>query len=109
MDNNTILVLVFGVLALYFYSSMSVYKSMYRKIKEEKELEEKAKQNRDAEIRKYEAQLQDAVNTIQATDDNLVKLREEMQRVKLQNSELKHRNELLQKRVDELYSSVGMI
>jgi hypothetical protein len=54
-------------------------------------------------------QLQDALETIRHTDEKLTKAREEIQKEKLKRNELKHRNELLQKRVDELYSSVGMI
>lgn len=106
---NMLLVTIFGVLALYFYGSMNVYKSMYRKIKEEKEITDDVNTSRDKDIRKYEMQLQDALETIRHTDEKLSKAREEIQKEKLKRNELKHRNELLQKRVDELYSSVGMI
>ena len=106
---NMLLVTIFGVLALYFYGSMNVYKSMYRKIKEEKDLLNNLNVSRDKDIKKYEAQLQEAIETIRYTDEKLAKAREEIQKEKLKRNELKHRNELLQKRVDELYSSVGII
>ena len=106
---NILLLSVFGVLALYYYSSMSVYKSMYRKIKEEKEMIDDSNDNRVREIKRLESSFNDALETIKDSDVTLTKSREELQRVKLQNNELKHRNELLQQRVDELYSSVGMI
>jgi peptidoglycan hydrolase CwlO-like protein len=107
--NEMLLMSIFGVLALYFFGSMNVYKSMYRKIKEEKEIAESMTDNRDKDIKKYEVQLRDALDTINNLDEKLAKAREEIQKEKIQKNELKHRNELLQKRVDELYSSVGMI
>ncbi|HFU74746.1 MAG TPA: hypothetical protein ENK66_00720 [Arcobacter sp.] len=107
--NEMLLMSIFGVLALYFFGSMNVYKSMYRKIKEEKEIAESITDNRDKDIKKYEAQLRDALDTINNLDEKLTKVREDIQKEKIQKNELKHRNELLQKRVDELYSSVGMI
>ncbi|MBI3874034.1 MAG: hypothetical protein HY307_03400 [Arcobacter sp.] len=54
-------------------------------------------------------QLQDALQTIKDLDERLTKARDEVQQEKQRRSELRHRNEMLQKRVDELYSSVGMI
>lgn len=82
---------------------------MYRKIKEEKELSEYKNDSRDREIKKYESQLQDSLQTIKDLDERLTKAREEVQKEKQKRNELRHRNELLQKRVDELYSSVGII
>jgi len=107
--DNVLLVAIFGILALYFFSTMTVYKSMYKKIKEEKDLANVAKDSRDKEIIKYENRLKSAIETIKDTEDNLTKARDEIQKLKQINSEVKRRNELLQERVDELYSSVGMI
>ncbi|HIP13176.1 MAG TPA: hypothetical protein EYG97_03050 [Arcobacter sp.] len=106
---NVLLLSVFGVLALYYYSSMSVYKSMYRKIKEEKEMIDDFNNIRLKEIKRLEKSFNDALETIKDSDVSLTKARDEVQRIKLQNNDLKHRNDLLQQRVDELYSSVGMI
>ena len=107
--DNILLVSIFGVLTLYYYSSMNVYKSMYRKIKEEKEITENANSNSLIELQKLEASFNDALDTISANEANLSKAREEIQKLRILNSDLKHRNELLQKRVDELYSSIGII
>jgi peptidoglycan hydrolase CwlO-like protein len=107
--DNILLISVLGILALYFFGSMNIYKSMYRKIKEEKELAEYKSDTRDKDIKKYESQLQDALQTIKDLDERLTKAREEVQQEKQKRNELRHRNELLQKRVDELYSSVGII
>lgn len=82
---------------------------MYAKLQEEKELAEDVNQNRDKDLRKYENQLQDALQTIKDLDERLTKARDELQQEKQKRNEFRHRNELLQKRVDELYSSVGMI
>jgi chromosome segregation ATPase len=82
---------------------------MYAKLKEEKELAENINHNRDKDLKKYENQLQDALQTIKDLDDGLAKARDEIQQEKQKRNEFRHRNELLQKRVDELYSSVGMI
>ena len=107
--DNILLIAIFGVLSLYFFSTMTVYKSMYKKIKNEKELAEKAKDTRDNEITKYEGRLKSAIETIKDTEESLTKVRDETQKLKHMNADLKRRNELLQQRVDELYSSVGMI
>ena len=107
--DNILLVSIFGVLTLYFFSTMVVYKSMYKKIKEEKDLATKAKDTRDVEITKYENRLKSAIETIKDTEESLNKVRDETQKLKKTNSDLKRRNDLLQQRVDELYSSVGMI
>jgi len=106
---NILLISIFGIMALYFYSSMNVYKSMYKKIKIEKDTSINAKDLRDSEIKKYENRLKSAVETIKDTEGSLTKVREELQKIKYTNNELKSRNELLQKRIDELYSSVGII
>jgi len=107
--DNVLLVAIFGILALYFFSTMTVYKSMYKKIKEEKDLANIAKDSRDQEITKYENRLKSAIETIKDTEESLTKSRDEIQKLKQMNSEVKRRNDLLQERVDELYSSVGMI
>jgi peptidoglycan hydrolase CwlO-like protein len=107
--DNLLLITIFGVLALYFFSSTSVYKSMYKKIKHEKDSTLDAKNTRDKEIVKYENRLKNAILTIKDTEESLTKSRDEVQKLRQTNSDLKRRNELLQERVDELYSSVGMI
>ena len=82
---------------------------MYKKIKDEKFLAIQAKDTRDKEIIKYENRLKSAIETIKDTEESLTKVRDETQKLKQINADLKRRNELLQERVDELYSSVGMI
>jgi TolA-binding protein len=107
--DNLLLILIFAILALYFFSSTSVYKSLYKKIKLEKDSTNDVKNSREKEIEKYEKRLKNAILTIQDTEVLLNKSRDEVQKLRHSNSELKRRNDLLQERVDELYSSVGMI
>ena len=107
--DNFLLMSVFGVLALYFYSSSSTYKSLYHKITEEKELVEEKNANLEKLREKYERQVQFSLATINDSQDSLKTTREDFQQLKLKNTELEHRNKLLQERVDELYTSVGTV
>jgi len=107
--DNILLIAIFAILALYFFSSASVYKSLYNKIKLEKDSTYEAKEIRDKEIKKYENRLKSAVESIKETEELLSSTREEVQKLRQSNNDLKRRNESLQVRVDELYSSVGMI
>ncbi len=107
--DNFLLIGILGVLALYFYSSMSIYKAMYRRIIEEKETAEKETASLENLIGKYESQIQNSIATIGDSQDSLQIAREDLQRIKVSNNELEHRNQLLQERVDELYASVGAV
>ena len=107
--DNFLLMSIFGVLALYFYSSSSTYKSLYRKISEEKELVEEKNKNLLKLKDKSEKQIQFSLATINDSQESLKSTRSDFQELKLKNTELEHRNKLLQARVEELYTSVGTI
>jgi peptidoglycan hydrolase CwlO-like protein len=107
--DNFLLLAVLGVLTIYFYSSMNVYKSLYRKITEEKEMEQKKVKNLEELKGKFEKQVKYSLDTINDSQDSLKTTREDYQNLKLQNTELDHRNKLLQERINELYASVGTI
>lgn len=107
--DNFLLLSVLGVLAIYFYSSMNVYKSLYRKITEEKLLVEEKNSNLESLKEKFERQVKFSLSTIEDSQDSLKSTREDLQDLKLQNSELEHRNRLLQERINELYASVGTL
>ena len=109
MENCTLFIVIFGVLALYFFSSYNVYKALYKKKKEEHIFSIEEKKDLEKKIASYEKQLQASLETISDTEELLERAREEIQKLKMRNSELRHRNELLQRRVDELYSSIGII
>lgn len=107
--DNFLLLSVFGVLALYFYSSASTYKSLYRKTVEEKELVEEKNKNLENLKEKFERQVEYSLDTIHDSQESLKSTREEYQALKLENAELEHKNKLLQQRVDELYASIGTV
>jgi len=107
--DNFLLLAVLGVLTIYFYSSMNVYKSLYRKISEEKEMEIEKVKNLESLKAKFEKQVQYSLDTINDSQDSLKATREDYQSLKLQNTEMDHRNKLLQERINELYASVGTI
>ena len=107
--DNFLLLSVLGVLAIYFYSSMNVYKSLYRKITEEKVMVEEKNSNLENLKEKFERQVKFSLETIEDSQESLKSTREDLQNLKLQNSELEHRNRLLQERINELYASIGSI
>ena len=107
--DNFLLVSVLGVLTIYFYSSMNVYKSLYRKITEEKAMVEEKNSNLEKLKEKFEKQVKFSLETIEDSQDSLKSSREDYQDLKLQNTELDHRNKLLQERINELYASVGTL
>ncbi|MCD4757976.1 MAG: hypothetical protein K8R39_06865 [Arcobacteraceae bacterium] len=104
-----LLISVLGVLTVYFYSSMSVYKSLYKKITEEKDMQIEKVKNLEKLKEKYEQQVKFSLETIGDSQDSLKSTREDYQQLKLENTELEHRNKLLQERINELYASVGNI
>jgi len=104
-----LLISVLGVLTVYFYSSMSVYKSLYKKIVEEKDMQIEKVKNLEKLKEKYEQQIKFSLDTISDSQESLKSTRDDYQQLKLINTELEHRNKLLQERINELYSSVGNI
>lgn len=107
--DNFLLVSILGVLTLYFYSSMNVYKSLYRKVTEEKEMSEEKNRNLEQLKEKFERQVQFSLETIGDSQESLKMSRESYQELKLLNTELDHKNKLLQERINELYANVGRI
>jgi len=107
--DNFLLVSVLGVLTVYFYSSMNVYKSLYQKITEERDMKIEKVKNLEKLKEKYEQQVKFSLDTINDSQESLKSTRESYQELKLQNTELEHHNKLLQERINELYSSVGSL
>jgi hypothetical protein len=88
---------------------MNVYKSLYRKVTEEKEMEEEKNRNLEELKEKFERQVQFSLETINDSQESLKVSRESYQELKLLNTELDHKNKLLQDRINELYANVGRI
>lgn len=106
MENFLLLVLA-GVLLLYFFSSMNVYKSLYRKVNEEKNLMEDEYKKLEKIIERYEKQLKVSTLTLKNNQDTLQVARNDLQEVKLENTELKHKIDILEERAEELYAQVN--
>ncbi len=104
--DNFLLLSILGVLCIYFYSSMNVYKSLYRKITEEKAMVEEKNTNLEKLKERFEKQVKFSLDTMEDSQESLKSAREDIQELKLQNTELEHRNKLLQERINELYASV---
>lgn len=107
--DNFLIVAILGVLTIYFYSSMNVYKALYRKITEEKEMQIEKVKNLEKLKEKFERQVKYSLETINDSQESLKSTRDDYQRLKLENTELDHRNKLLQERINELYASVGTL
>ncbi|RXJ69585.1 hypothetical protein CRV08_02450 [Halarcobacter ebronensis] len=104
---NLLLVVLFGVLLLYFFSSTNVYKSLYRKVNEEKSIIEEENKRLQDIIEKYEKQVKVSAGTLKNNQDNLKVARDDLQKLRLENTELKHQLEIIEKRADELYAQVN--
>ncbi len=105
--DNFLLIIIIGVLLLYFFSSANVYKSLYRKINEEKNILEEENKKLQTIIDRYEKQVKVSAGTLKNNQDTLQVARDDLQKLKLENTELKHEVELLEKRTEELYAQVN--
>ena len=90
-----------------FFSSANVYKSLYRKINEEKNILEEENKKLQTIIDRYEKQVKVSAGTLKNNQDTLQVARDDLQKLKLENTELKHEVELLEKRTEELYAQVN--
>ncbi|WP_228711710.1 hypothetical protein [Arcobacter arenosus] len=105
--DNFLLIIIIGVLLLYFFSSANVYKSLYRKINEEKNILEEENKKLQTIIDRYEKQVKVSAGTLKNNQDTLQVARDDLQKLKLENTELRHEVELLEKRTEELYAQVN--
>lgn len=104
---NFLLLTILGILLLYFLSSASVYKSLYKKVNEEKNLLEQKNKDLQKLIDRYDKQVKGSVHALEGAQDNLKVARDDLQQSKLENSELRHKLQSLQDRADELYAQVN--
>lgn len=104
---NFLLVIVLGVLLLYFFSSANVYKSLYKKINEEKNILQDDLTKLEALINRYEKQVKISSNTLKSNQGNLQVARDDLQELRLENINLKNRLDDLEKRNEELYAQVN--
>jgi len=104
---NFLLLIIIGVLLLYFFSSANVYKSLYKKVNEEKNLLELELTKLESIISKYEKQVKTGASTLKTNHDNLQVARDDLQELRLENMNQKHQIEELEKRNEELYAQVN--
>jgi septal ring factor EnvC (AmiA/AmiB activator) len=104
---NFLLIAVLGVLLLYFFSSANVYKSLYRKLNEEKNIIEEDMAKLESLIERYEKQVKISANTLKNNQGNLQVARDDLQELRLENMNLKNRVDDLEKRNEELYAQVN--
>ncbi len=104
---NFLLVVVLGVLLLYFFSSANVYKSLYKKINEEKNILQEDLTKLETLMERYEKQVKISANTLKSNQGNLQVARDDLQELRLENINLKNRLDELEKRNEELYAQVN--
>ncbi len=105
--DNFLLVTIIGILLLYFFSSANVYKSLYKKVNEEKNIVEEDNQKLQGIIDRYDKQVHVSSSTLKKNQDNLQVARDDLQKLRLENTEFKHQVEILEKRTEELYAQVN--
>jgi DNA repair ATPase RecN len=105
--DNFLLITIIGILLLYYFSSTNVYKSLYRKLNEEKNILETDNKKLQEIIDRYEKQVKVSAATLKTNQDNLQVARDDLQKLRLENNELKHEIEILEKRTEELYAQVN--
>lgn len=104
---NFLLIAVLGVLLLYFFSSANVYKSLYKKVNEEKNIIQEEMAKLESLIDRYEKQVKISANTLKNNQGNLQVARDDLQELRLENMNLKNRVDELEKRNEELYAQVN--
>lgn len=105
--DNFLLITIIGILLLYFFSSTNVYKSLYRKVNEEKNIVEEENKKLHSIIERYEKQVKVSAGTLKNNQDSLQVARDDLQKLRLENTELKHQLEVMEKRAEELYAQVN--
>ena len=104
---NFLLIIVLGVLLLYFFSSSNVYKSLYKKVNEEKNILQEEATKLESLIDRYEKQVKISANTLKTNQGNLQVARDDLQELRIENINLKNKLDELQKRNEELYAQVN--
>ncbi len=101
------IIFISGVLVLFFFSGMNVYKSLYKKISEEKKMLADQIEKLEDLIERYDKKSKTSVSALRDNQDNLDVARDDLQKIRVENSDLKHKLVVLQKKADELYAQVN--
>ena len=87
---NFLLIVVLGILLLYFFSTASIYKSLYKKVNEEKNIIQDDMTRLETIIDRYEKQVKISANTLKNNQGNLEVARNDLQEVRIENMNLKN-------------------
>lgn len=109
MNNLELLTIIIGVLSIYYISNSLFYWSLFNKTNEELELYNKYIISQDKMKDKYRDNNNKSENVLEDTNKILVGLKEEIQNKKIIRTEKKHKNKMLQYRIEEIYSNLGYI
>ena len=104
---NFLLLTVGGVLLIYFFSSSNVYRALYKKVNEEKNILQEKNQELQKLIDRYDKQVKGSVHALENAQDNLKVAREDLQKSKVEANELRHKLDVLQARANDLYAQVN--
>ncbi len=104
---NFLLILFLMIMFLYYFSTTNVYKSLYVKVNEEKNILEEEKNKYTQLMERYNKQVVAQDDALKHTENNLSVARNDLRDVKLQNNELRHQIDKLKKRSEELYAQVN--
>lgn len=105
--DNILLISILAILLIYFFSNMSVYKSLYRKVNEEKNILEADHSKYQDLLNRYEKQVKSHSTSVQKVQDALNKSRSDLQETKTENIAYKHKIDVLEKRTEDLYAQVN--
>ena len=106
---NFLLISVLGILLLYFFSTASIYKSLYKKVNEEKNIIQEDMARLESIIDRYEKQVKISANTLKNSQGNLEVARNDLQELRIENINLKNRVDELEQRNEELYAQVNVM
>ena len=87
--------------------SANVYKSLYKKVNEEKNILQEEATKLESLIDRYEKQVKISANTLKTNQWTLQVARDDLQELRIENINLKNKLDELQKRNEELYSQVN--
>lgn len=104
---NFLLIGIIGILLLYFFSSANVYKTLYKKVNDEKNILDAEIEKLHKIIDRYEKQAKISSNTLKNSHDNLQVARDDLQELRIESMNLRHRVDELESRNEELYAQVN--
>ncbi len=104
---NILLISVLAILLIYFFSTMSVYKSLYQKVNEEKNILEADHSKYQTLLNDYQKQVESHSGAIEKVQKALNKARSDLQETKSENISFKHKVDVLERRTEDLYAQVN--